>query len=162
MSSRLPKSSVSTSPPEWKTSLARITPRPGGHEHERGQAVVAVAPAGQPSRRGSDRGADGAERRREAEPVGEHEPGEGRGADRVGVEGQPAQDDPRADEPPGDAEDPHLDDALLNEGQVERLEHSPFPGRPATHYSIGASSASQSSLLANFVSLVPSFVARNA
>ena len=38
----------------------------------------------------------------------------------------------------------------------------PWSGRPTARYSIGASSASQSSLLANFVSLVPSFVARNA
>ena len=134
-------------------------------ENERREAVVrGTAPAGQsPDRRGEgDRDSEGAERRREAEPVGEHETRKGRGADRVREEGEPAQHDPGAEHTGADAENQYFNQATLHEGKLERLEHSPFPGRPATHYSIGASSASQSSLLANFVSLVPSFVARNA
>ena len=97
-------------------------------EDECGQRVVAVARAlaageqadGQGHQGG---GRAGAEDGREAEPVGQDEPREGGGADRVGVEGQPAQDDPRADEPAGHGEDQHLDDPVLHEGQLKRLEH---------------------------------------
>ena len=70
-----------------------------------------------------DRGAEGAERRREAQPIGQHQPREGGGADRVGEEGEPAQDDPGAEQAGGHGEDQDLDQATLNEGQLERLEH---------------------------------------
>jgi hypothetical protein len=99
-----------------------------GDEDERGERVVAVArPLATREQRDGDgdqrRGRTGAEDGGEAEAFGEHEPGEGRRADRVGVEGQPAQNDPRPDETPGRGEDQHLDDPVLDEGQLERLEH---------------------------------------
>ena len=102
------------------------------HEDERGAAVVAVAiPPRQPPDAGGDhgRGGGGAEMGREAEPVGEHEAGEGRGAHRVRVEGQAAQDDPRAHEPGADRQHPDLEQASLDERQVERLEHPPHGTR---------------------------------
>ncbi len=101
-----------------------------GDEDERGERVVAVARAlaarqqadGDRHQRG---GRAGPEDGREAEPVGEHEPREGGGAHRVRVEGQAAQDDPGADQPAGHGEDQDLDDPVLDEGQLERLEHRP-------------------------------------
>ena len=70
-------------------------------------------------------GRAGAEDGCEAEPVGEDEPRERSGSDGVRVERQAAQDDPRADEPPGHGQDEDLDDPVLDEGQLERLEHPP-------------------------------------
>ena len=96
-------------------------------------------------------------------PSASTRPGKGRRADRVREERQAAQHDPGAEDTGADAENEYFDQAPLDEGQLERLEHLAIPsGRPMARYSIGASSASQSSLLANFVSLVPWFVARNA
>ena len=106
--------------------------RQRGHEDERGAAVVAVAiPPRQPPDAGGDhgRGSGGAEMGGEAEPVGEHEAGEGRGAHRVRVEGQAAQDDPRAHEPGADRQHADLEQASLDERQVERLEHPPHGTR---------------------------------
>ena len=106
--------------------------RQRGHEDERGAAVVAVAiPPRQPPDAGGDhgRGGGGAEMGGEAEPVGEHEAGEGRGAHRVRVEGQAAQDDPRAHEPGADRQHADLEQASLDERQVERLEHPPHGTR---------------------------------
>ena len=102
--------------------------RQRGDEDERRERVVAVArplAAGQQADRDrhEGRGRPGAEDGGEAEAPGQHEPREGGGADRVGVEGQPAQDDPGADQSPGHGEDQHLDDPVLDEGQLERLEH---------------------------------------
>ena len=80
--------------------------RQRGDQHERGQAVVARARAAREAlhaEREHERRGERAERRREAEPVGQHEPGEGRGADRVGVEREPAHHDPRAEQPRRDA-----------------------------------------------------------
>ena len=74
-SSRLPNSSVSTLAPEPKTSLARITP--AGQAADEDEGDDAVAPALAAAAEGGvaggedERGAEGAERRREAEPVGE-------------------------------------------------------------------------------------------
>ena len=70
-------------------------------EHERGQAVVARArPAREAldAEREHERRGERAERRREAEAVGQHEAGEGRRADRVGVEREAAHHDPRAEQ----------------------------------------------------------------
>ena len=95
-------------------------------EDDRNGAVVALvlAPPEQRGTGGEDEGRpEGAERRGEAEAVGENEAGEGRGADRVREEGQPAQDDPGAEQARRDREDQDLDQAALDEGQLEGLEH---------------------------------------
>ena len=125
-SSRLPKSSVSTLAPEPKTSLARITPGgQAGDEDDRDDAVGVLLPArpraAVAGAEGERRG-EGAERRREAEAVGEHQAREGGGADRVREEGQPAEDDPGAEQAGGDGEDQDLDQAALDEGELEGLE----------------------------------------
>ena len=102
--------------------------RQRGDEDERGERVVAVARA-LAAREQADgdrhegRRRAGAEDGGEPQAVGEHEPGKRGGADGVRVEGQPAQHDPRADEARGHGEDQHLDDPVLDEGQLERLEH---------------------------------------
>ena len=101
-----------------------------GDEDERGERVVAVA---RPLAAGQEPDGDGHQRRgapapsdgREAQALGQDEPREGGGADGVRVEGQAAQHDPGADEAPRHGEDQHLDDAVLDEGQLERLEHRP-------------------------------------
>ena len=76
-------------------------------EHERGEAVVAAAPAAREPlhpEREHERGRERAERRREAEAVREHEAREGRGPGRVREEREPAQHDPRAEQPRADRE----------------------------------------------------------
>jgi hypothetical protein len=100
----------------------------GGDEDERGERVVAVArPLAAREQADGDRhqrrGRSGAEDGGEPEAVGEHEAGEGGRADGVGVEGQATQDDPRSDEAAGDGQDQDLDDPVLDEGQLEGLEH---------------------------------------
>src|SRR4029079_16444108 len=68
---------------------------------------------------------EGPEGRAEAEPVGEDEAGEGGGTDRVGEEGQAAHDDPGAEQSGRAGEDQDLEQAALNEGELEGLEHRP-------------------------------------
>ena len=60
-------------------------------------------------------------------PVGEHQAGEGGGADRVREEGEAAQDYPGAEQAGGHGEDQDLEEAALDEGELEGLEQ----GRPA-------------------------------
>ncbi len=107
-------------------------------EDDRDDAVasllVAAGRAAESPALKTTRGAEGAERRREAEPVGEHQPGEGRGADRVREEGEPAQDDPGAEQPGRDGEDQDLDQAALDEGQLEGLEHRPRLNQNEIHF----------------------------
>ncbi len=100
--------------------------RQRAHQHERGQAVVAIAlVAGEPA---DGRGHESRRRGRaevggEADPVGEDEAGERGRADRVREEGQAAQDDPRPDDARGDGEHGHLEHPALDERQGERVEH---------------------------------------
>ena len=53
------------------------------------------------------------------EPVGDDEARERGGSDRVRVEGQPAQHDPGAEQPGRDREQEQLDEAALDEHEVE-------------------------------------------
>ena len=64
-----------------------------------------------------------AERRREAEAIGEHQAGERRRADGMGVERQPAHDDPRAEQAGSPREQQHLEHAALDELQLKGVEH---------------------------------------
>ena len=57
-------------------------------------------------------------------PVGEHQPGEGGGPDGVREEGEPAQDDPGAEDPGANRQDQDLDQAPLDEGELEGFQHS--------------------------------------
>jgi hypothetical protein len=61
--------------------------------------------------------------RREAEPVRDDEAREGGRPDRVGVEREPAKDDPRADQARRAGEEQDLPEAALDEGVVKRSEH---------------------------------------
>ena len=135
VSSRLPKSSESTLPPEWKTSLAEHdAARERRDEHERREAVVPGARAPREAldaEREDERRRERAERRREAEAVGQHEAGERRRADGVGVERQPAHDDPRAEQARRAREQQHLEHAALHELQLKRIEH----GEESNRYS---------------------------
>ncbi len=127
MTSRLPKSSGLDTGGDANTSLARMTP--GDRAPTSTIAVVrrpvagAFAPAERPDPKCDEQsGPRGAERGGEPEPVREDQPGKGRGADRVGVERQPAQDDPRPDQPSADREQQDLPDTALEERKGEGVE----------------------------------------
>ena len=75
--------------------------------------------AGGEQRRGPER----AERRREAEAVGDDETGERRRPDRVRVEGEAAEHDPRPQQAAGQREQEDLHQPALHEGERERLQH---------------------------------------
>ncbi len=113
--------------PEPKTSLARIVPAARQPTRTIATALSVASSSRRPSSGAAgaedDRGAEGAQRRGEAEPVGEDQAGKGGGADRVGEEGEPAQDDPGAEQPGGHGEDQDLEQPTLDEGQLEGLEH---------------------------------------
>ena len=102
---------------------------PGGEAADEDDRHGAVAPplVAASEQRGAggedDRGAESAQRRREAQPVSQDQPGEGRGADRVREEGEAAQDDPGAEQAGGHGQDQDLDQPALDEGQLEGLEH---------------------------------------
>ena len=66
----------------------------------------------------------GARGARPAEAVREHEPREGRGADGVREEREPAQDDPRSEQACRDGEEEGLERSALDEGVVEGAEHA--------------------------------------
>ena len=128
VSSRLPKSSESTLPPDSKTSLASTTPpASAATSTQRRQAVVPRARAARETldaEREHERRGERAERRREAEAIGQHEAREGRGADRVGVEREPAHHDPRAEHAPRRRpKQQHLEHAALHELELEGIEH---------------------------------------
>ena len=114
--------------PEPKTSLARITPP--ARQATRTIATTLSSPS--PRRRPRAElpalkaiaAREGAERRREAEPVGEDEAGEGGGADGVREEGEAAQDYPGAEQAGRHGEDEDLDQAALDEGELEGLEQA--------------------------------------
>ncbi len=96
-------------------------------EHERGEAVVPASAATREPldpERECEGGGERAKRRREAEAVREHEPGEGRRPDGVREECEPAQDDPRAEQPCPKREQHDLDQATLDECVLERREHT--------------------------------------
>ncbi len=95
-------------------------------ESERREAVVARARAARETlhaEREDERRGERAEWRGEAEAVGQHEAREGRGADRVRVEREPAHHDPRAEQAGRRREQQHLEHAALHEHEVEGLEH---------------------------------------
>ena len=127
-SSRLPNSSVSTLAPEPKTSLARITP--AARQPTRTRATTLSRPRSRPrpsaalpavKASAAPNAPSGA---REAEAVGEDQPGEGGGADRVREEGEAAQHDPGPEQAGGDGQDQDLEQAALDEGELERVEQS--------------------------------------
>ncbi len=64
-----------------------------------------------------------AQRRGEAEPVGQYETGKGRRADRVGIEREAAHHDPGAEQPRREREQQHLEYPTLHELELKRLEH---------------------------------------
>ena len=95
-------------------------------EDERHDRVLPRAPPAE--RRDADgeedRGSEGPQRRREAEPVGQDQSRKGGGADGVREEGEAAQHDPGAEQTGGDRQDQDLDQAALDEGKLEGLEHA--------------------------------------
>ena len=98
--------------------------RPDEHERsERRILVAATAPQHRHAEREHQRCAQSAEQRGEAESIRNDEPGEGGGPDRVRVEREPAQHDPRPDQACGGGQEQHLPDAALDEGVVKRSEH---------------------------------------
>jgi hypothetical protein len=93
-------------------------------QDERGQAVIAAFAAPPEQREGErehDRGGEGAKRRRKPEAVRDHQARERRGADRVGVEGEPAQHDPGPEKTGADREQQHLEEPALDERELEGL-----------------------------------------
>ena len=121
--------------------------RQRGDQHERGQAVVARARAAREAlhaEREHERRGERSERRREAEPVGQHEPGEGRGADRMGVEREPAHHDPRAEQPRRERQQQHLEHAALHELELKGIEH----GEESNRYSFPLQTARERADLA--------------
>ena len=79
----------------------------------------------------ADRARQRGELRRHAPRPGDDEPGERRGADRVRVERQPPQHDPRAEDAGDDRQQQHLDDAALDVGgaEVRHRARTPRGGR---------------------------------
>ena len=131
-SRRSPLSTSSRLPKQQRLDVRAGAEHVAGEDHASGEAgdedqcdhrVLARAPAAECRRaRGEgDGGAEGPEGSSEAEPVGEHQPREGRGADRVGEEGEAAQHDPGAEQAGRDGEDQHLDQPALDEGKLEGL-----------------------------------------
>lgn len=88
-------------------------------------AVAAVVAGGEPADRGGEQQRRGEcpERGREGEAVGEHQAGEGRGGDPVGVEGEAAEDDPGPEDPGAGGEQEDLPEPVLDEGEGEGFEH---------------------------------------
>ncbi len=86
-------------------------PGKAADEDQGNDGVLAGAPAAQSrgAHREGDRGAEGTQRRGEAQAVRQDQPRKGGGADRVGEESQPPQHDPGAEQAGGDGEDQHLD-----------------------------------------------------
>ena len=73
--------------------------------------------------REQQRRAEAAERRGEAQPVGQHEPGKRRRGGRVGGERETAQHDPAAERAGQHGQQQQLEERALDEGELERLEH---------------------------------------
>jgi hypothetical protein len=95
--------------------------RPGKCERSQAVGAAAPSPGKRPEyQREDQRSAESADWSGKAESVRKHEAGKRRGPDRVRIEGEAAQDDPGPEQARPDRQQKHLEEAALDERELER------------------------------------------
>ncbi len=138
VSRRLPKSSESTLPAEWNTSLASTTP-PARAATSTSAVRLSYPARGLRARRStpnanSSAAANAPSGAENPETVRKHQPGKRRRPDCMRIEREPTHDDPGTEQARSPREQQNLEQTALNERKLKRLEHEPNLIDTHSHY----------------------------